>query len=193
MSRILITGASGFIGSTLYQALKEQYEITALSSSKNGEGYINLNLLDTNACKEFFKDKKFDIIIHAAAIAHGVNKINDLRVDQANILMTKNIFNFLDVSQSKIIFLSSVAVYSYKNKGEYISVVDTPYPVSAYGKSKLECEKIIVSTNPSSYSILRICPVFTRDNLVDVKKRIILPVFKKPFLTIQERKYSLVE
>ncbi|WP_278351969.1 NAD-dependent epimerase/dehydratase family protein [Chryseobacterium gleum] len=190
-AKLLLTGASGFIGSQIYKALKEDFDVTAISSSSLGEEYTTLNLLNENDCKNFFKNKKFDFIIHAAAIAHGKNKNDTMKVGEANIVMTKNIFNSLDVKNTKVIFLSSVSVYSFKNNKEIISVNDQPLPVTEYGKSKLICENLLKEKKPVSLHILRLTPVYTENNLKDLGKRVFLPVLKFPFITKQARIYSL--
>ncbi len=190
-AKLLLTGASGFIGSQIYKALKDKFDVTAISSNAVGEEYTALNLLNENACKDFFKDKEFDFIIHAAAIAHGQNKSNTMSVGEANICMTKNILNFLDVKNTKIIFLSSVSVYSFKNNNETISVNDKPLPVTDYGESKLVCENLLKQKNPQSLHVLRLAPVYTENNLKDLGKRVFLPVLKTPFFTKQKRVYSL--
>jgi len=190
-AKLLLTGASGFIGERIFAELKDDFEITAISSSAKSKIFTKLNLLDANACHDFFKNKKFDVIIHAAAIAHGKNNVNNIPVDQANVLMTNNIFNNLNVEQSIVVYLSSVAVYSYKNKKECISIYDNPIPVTNYGKSKLKCEEILQKLSAKSLHILRLAPVYSESNMKDLAKRVFLPVLKIPFLTKHRRVYSL--
>lgn len=57
--RILITGANGYIGKTLYNDLKLKYNVIALSRQE-------LNVTDLQQVKNYFKDKYFDVIIHCA-------------------------------------------------------------------------------------------------------------------------------
>lgn len=189
-AKLLLTGASGFIGSQIYKALKDDFEVTAIASSSKHQDFTALDLLDGKACRDFFHDKKFDLIIHAAAIAHGKNNTTT-SVGDANIQMTRNIFNSLDSKDSTVVYLSSVSVYSFKNNKETISVQDVPIPVTEYGESKLACEKIIQERNPKTLHILRLAPVYSETNLNDLGKRVFLPVFKVPFFTKQERIYSL--
>lgn len=190
-AKLLLTGATGFIGSQIYNTLKNDFEVIAISSSSKNQNFTVVNLLDEDACKDFFYDKKFDFVIHAAAIAHGKNHFNNMSVGEANILMTNNIFNSLDIKETSVIYLSSVSVYSFKNNKEVISVQDKPIPVTEYGDSKLACEKIIKDKGPKSLHILRLAPVYSEANLHDLGKRVFLPVFKVPFATKQERMYSL--
>ncbi|MEC3877600.1 NAD-dependent epimerase/dehydratase family protein [Chryseobacterium salviniae] len=190
-AKVLLTGASGFIGKRIFEELKDDFEITAISSSAKSKIFTKLNLLDASACHTFFKNKKFDVIIHAAAIAHGKNNVNSISVDQANVLMTNNIFNNLNVEESIVIYLSSVAVYSYKNNKECISIYDKPIPVTKYGKSKLKCEEILQKISTKSLHILRLAPVYSENNMKDLGKRVFLPILKVPFLTKHQRIYSL--
>lgn len=189
-AKLLLTGASGFIGSQLHKALASEFEVTALASTETN-GNVALNLLNEKDCKDFFEDKKFDFIIHAAAIAHGKKKGSTMGVGEANILMTKNIFNALDTQNTTVIFLSSVSVYSFKNNKEITSVKDAPIPVTEYGESKLTCEKLLKDKKSKSLHILRLAPVYTENDLKDLGKRVFLPVLKTPFFTKQERIYSL--
>jgi dTDP-4-dehydrorhamnose reductase len=58
-TRILITGANGYIGKSLYKALKDKYNIICASRKE-------LDVTDLNNVKEYFRDKYFDVIIHCA-------------------------------------------------------------------------------------------------------------------------------
>lgn len=57
--KILITGANGYIGKSLYDILKDKYNVTAVSRKE-------LDVTDLNNVKEYFRDKYFDVIIHCA-------------------------------------------------------------------------------------------------------------------------------
>lgn len=72
--KILITGSKGYIGTALYNALKNKHEVVGL-------GKKDLDLTNLNQVKEFFKNKYFDVIIHCA-ITGG----NRLDIDNSNIL-----------------------------------------------------------------------------------------------------------
>lgn len=66
--KILVTGASGFIGKYLTTHLSNNHEISSPSSRE-------LDLTDTISVNKFFKDRQFDIVIHAAV--RGRNNVQD--------------------------------------------------------------------------------------------------------------------
>jgi len=57
--KILITGANGYIGKSLHNALKDEYDVTGITRN-------NFDLTDVDATFNFFIDKYFDVVIHCA-------------------------------------------------------------------------------------------------------------------------------
>lgn len=59
--RILITGANGYIGKSLYNALKDKYDVTAITRT-------SFDLTDSIALSKFFESRySFDVVLHCAA------------------------------------------------------------------------------------------------------------------------------
>ncbi len=154
MQNILITGASGFIGQNLTMHLKNHSLITI--SRKNGFDY---NLIDN----DFLDNNKIEIIIHLAGKAHDLKKTsNDSEYYEANTDLTRTLFDsFLKSKAKTFIYLSSVK--AVKDFIETSLTEDTePTPISAYGKSKYEAEKYILSKKLDSNKklfILRPCMI----------------------------------
>ena len=75
--KILVTGASGLIGSNLVESLqKEGYDVRATYRTKienisNGVEWVKGDLLDFNFCKDITKD--VDIVFHCAANTSGAH------------------------------------------------------------------------------------------------------------------------
>src|SRR5579864_4271644 len=59
MTKLLVTGSTGFIGRNLIEYLSPDYEVFAPSSSE-------LNLLDASAVREYLCANHFDAVVHAA-------------------------------------------------------------------------------------------------------------------------------
>ena len=61
MKKILITGKSGYIASTLIKYLSKNHAVTAV-------GREDFNLANQSDCRAFFLDKTYDIVIHCAVM-----------------------------------------------------------------------------------------------------------------------------
>lgn len=163
---ILLTGASGFIGTHLLTALINKYgvdSIVALTSKPiDNVQYILHNNYSFSA--DIFKEYKFEnieTIIHAGAFTPKNSKeSNHIEKCNSNIYNTQKLLSCEFPKLKEIIFLSTLDVYGNDSPIHEKSIVD---PVSLYGSSKLYCEKIIeayAKENKKSYQILRIGHVY---------------------------------
>ena len=166
--KILITGASGFIGSFIVEeALKRGFETWAAvrkSSSKvylldERINFIELNLSSKEQLVEQLKGKGFDYVVHAAGVTKCLNKQDFSRI---NTLGTKNLVDALmevGMPLKRLVFISSLSIFgAIKEQQPYeeIRETDSPQPNTAYGKSKLEAEKYLESLGTRvPYIILR--------------------------------------
>lgn len=169
--KILITGASGFIGSFLVEeALSRGYDTWAGIRKSSNLDYLQdqrIKFIDFNfnnkgdlekQLLEFrLKNGKFDYIIHNAGVTKCLNKDHFDRVNYQN---TVNFIDALISTQNvpcKFIFMSSLSVMG---KGDEtgrkpFSIKDTPKPNTAYGISKIKAENYIRSTKALPYLIFR--------------------------------------
>lgn len=153
--KILLTGANGFLGNYLKNELKKSFVLKTLSRSSSD---YNIDLLNKNI---LFNDK-FDLVIHAAGKAHLVpsneKEFNDFY--ETNVNGTLNLLEGLRVSglPQKFVFISSVSVYGLSD-GFFINENSPLLANDAYGKSKIEAEKIIINWCKQynvKYTILRL-------------------------------------
>ena len=166
MSKLLITGANGFIGSHLVEtAIQRGYEVHAgvrASSNKkwltNSEiVFVEMDFEDPETLAQLFQQHKYKYIVHCV----GVTKTSSLEVFQkVNYEYVKLLVDQIRVNDcipEKLIFLSSLAAYGPVDlqQNDIVSNDSTPHPVTQYGKSKLAAEKFLESTVDIPYVILR--------------------------------------
>ena len=166
--KILITGASGFIGSFIVEeALKQGFETWAAIRKSSSKEYlqderihfIELNLSSKAQLIEQLRPHQFDYVVHAAGVTKCLNKADFRRINTEG---TKNLVDaLLDLQMplKRFVFLSSLSVFgAIKEQLPYdeIREDDTPKPNTEYGRSKLEAERYIDSIGSRlPYIILR--------------------------------------
>lgn len=111
--KILVTGGSGFIGTNLIQKLKGLKADILNVDLKKPKYDVKTEILDLTNTKFPFLDKEFDYVIHLAALTnHRMCSDNEKAFD-TNVTATFKFFNKLvDKKVKKIVFMSSIVVYS---------------------------------------------------------------------------------
>ena len=168
MKKILITGASGFIGSFIVEeALARGMEVWAGVRKSSSRRYlqnerihfIDLNLDSKEQLKQQLSSHTFDYIVHAAGVTKCINKADFFRVNTEGTHHLVDALIELQMPLEHFVFISSLSVFGAireKQPYEPIRDTDTPQPNTAYGQSKLEAEKVIKKrSTPFPYTILR--------------------------------------
>ena len=140
--KILITGANGYIGKSLYNALKDKYDVTAVTRT-------DFDLIDAVAMSKFFKSQRlFDVVLHCAVA--GAANPRDINWDIADINLTMY-YNLLKFKQyySKLIHFGSGA--------------ETHLPDTPYGYSKKVIAKSIL--HQDNFHNIKIFGVFDENEL----------------------------
>ena len=168
MKNILITGASGYIGSCLYFFLKKKNFLASIDKNSNKYFKVNkCNLLNKTKLNKIIKSLKPDLVIHLAAQSLVDEKINKKKYYSNNVLATKNLVEvMIKNSINNIIFSSTAALYNFNNKA--LKENDKINPKSTYAKTKYLCEKIIKNSQLNSV-ILRffnVCSALTKPRLI---------------------------
>lgn len=148
--RVLITGATGFVGYHLIKsALANDLEVyanvrhltTAAHLKDFPINYVNLDLSSIYLLKENIEEKRYDYIVHAAAVTKAknlddYNKINAIYTRNLAIAASKSTYRI-----KKFVFISSLAALGPLNqKNEKLTDNGASNPVTNYGISKALAE-----------------------------------------------------
>lgn len=148
MKKVLITGQSSYVGNSFKTWVQKYYseEIQVETVGMRSREWEKISL------------NKFDVVLHVAGIAH-------IRENDENREMYYQINRDLAVEVAKkakkegvkhYIFLSSMSVFGL-NSGTITSETKLK-PLSAYGKSKLEAEKILSTLSDSNFVVQIVRP-----------------------------------
>lgn len=139
--KILITGISGLLGSTLNIVLKR-------SGHKIYD--IPLDISNGEAIKKWLKpNQSFDWVIHTAAVTNVSHCEKNQKLCYAtNVIGTRNIRELAKKTNAKLMHMSTVSVLSGNDKGNS-KETDVPYPKNFYNVGKLLAEQISLEYDKS--------------------------------------------
>ncbi|AXH57823.1 MULTISPECIES: GDP-mannose 4,6-dehydratase [Pseudomonas syringae group genomosp. 2] len=150
MSRILLTGANGFVGKALHKRLlEENHEVfgTVRSSSDSlmsDQQYSLLDVCNRDEVDEVVQRVKPTHLVHLAAISSVANSFKDpLLTWNTNIIGTLNLMESLkkNTPDCFVLFVSSSEVYGESFKtGELLTEEAVCHPMNPYAASKLAAE-----------------------------------------------------
>ena len=186
--QILVTGASGFVGSNLVPYLRRAgYSIRA--ASRSGYEHRMPDLGDRNADWRSLLSE-IHTVIHLAGLADSNNARDHEEINHRATARLVEQARGLGVKH--FILVSSVAAQVGFSSTHIVREDDQPLPVSAYGKSKLSAEKAVQNSG-IAYTILRPTAMYGKDirgNLALLTKLARLPI-PLPFGSLNGRRSML--
>lgn len=143
MSRVLVTGASGLLGSAVALRLAGRHEVFALSHSRptafRGVEGVACDLRNPRAVRESVARIRPEIVVHAAALT-GVDSCERDPGDAVavNVWGTRNLLDACRDVAEMFCYISTDFVFD-GSRGPYREA-DIPFPVNVYGCTKLAGE-----------------------------------------------------
>jgi nucleoside-diphosphate-sugar epimerase len=169
--KILVTGATGFIGKNLVNALigkgHEVFCVVRKTSKIDHLKEKNISiavadLLDKGEAEKVLSEAGPEVVFHCAAT---VMEKDEDKLHDVNVTSTRNICqSCLDNHVKRLVYLSSIAVISGNDKVPLTD--DLPYKASSpYGRSKIEAEKVVVDFREKGLAaaVIRPCMVYGED------------------------------
>ena len=211
MSKVLITGGGGYIGSMLStELLKDGHEVTIIDLMKYDKGslnhlyfhknfkLINKDIRNLKVMKKLVANHEFIIPLAALVGAPLCEKYKKEAIE-INYKAIKNLTKMM-TARNKIIYLTTNSGYGIGEKNKYCDENSPLKPISLYGRTKCDSEEEIVS-NLKNYICFRLATVFgfsyrmRSDLLVNnfvytaIKKKkltIFEPHFRRNFIHIRD-------
>ncbi len=168
MQKVIVTGANGFIGSQLMTQLHRMgFEARGLIRESSDISLIPEELHPHLHHVDYFKPEQlydalsgYEIVYHLAGMTKAFKRSELMR---ANVDVTRHLLKAAIDNESvqHFVFLSSQAAAGQAaSEGQCKLESDACKPVSGYGKSKLEAEKLLHHCEDIDWTIVRPASVF---------------------------------
>lgn len=142
MKKILLTGATGFIGRNILPILQKEYDVCAPKRQ-------DLNLLDFETVRDFLHENRFDVVIQGA----NPNPVKNAQADKPENMLEDSMRMFMNFYQmqdcyGKLLYFGSGAEYGKSQDivlGSETQIGET-IPKDSYGLAKLWMNEITRSS-----------------------------------------------
>jgi dTDP-4-dehydrorhamnose reductase len=151
--RVLVTGASGLIGSNLAAAAAQQsWSVLGTFGAQpveiEGTESVGFDMADRKACVAAAMEFEPDVVVHAAGGVALSRYEREPYIAQLDFVGAEHTLAAARAVRARYVLVSCDWVHSgYRPAGLRFSESDLPDPVNAYGRSKLACEEATMRSN----------------------------------------------
>ena len=148
--RVLLFGANGQLGRSLYIELIPYFDVipcinnNSLGNELFENSEIIIDISNSIQVKDIISNSKPDIIINSAAYTN-VDKC-ETEKDTAYRINVGGVKNIIKAIDKKVHFIQISTDYVFDGEKKDYTEIDSTYPKSYYGKTKLEAENLIRGT-----------------------------------------------
>jgi len=159
--KILVTGASGLLGSALLKvALQSGVIVVPAYNSHPLNGGLQMDITEQSQVDATIRQVAPDYVIHTAAFTDvDACEIEPQRAWNVNAFGTKNVAEACEEHGARLIYISTDYVFDGQG-GPYSEEAPT-HPINAYGESKLAGERFTL--NGSVNAVGRVCVLYGPD------------------------------
>ena len=176
---VLVTGASGFVGSSLlasYPAERQRIGLVRPGRAGTASGGLSFRTID--GWSEESLTRAFagvDAVVHAASVVHHPGA-TEAEYARFNVEGTRALLRACKAAGvGRLVFISTIKVHGEEPRA---AIIDESTPVvgdSPYARTKIEAERLVLqaaSEGGISTAVLRLCPVFGRGDKSNVQTMI---------------------
>ena len=144
--KIVVTGASGFVGTSLVPFLEQRgHDVVPLSPVQVAGDICVISPANVEGA---------DVVVHLAALAHA-NDVDPAEVHRVNVEGTRAVQQACEKAEvPRIVFLSSIKALA-ESSVQPLKENDTAAPEDAYGRAKLAAEEMLLARDKTRAVIVR--------------------------------------
>ena len=183
---LLVTGATGFLGSRIVRAYEKNCQIYA-------PGHQEMDICDMASVKTYMEKVRPQAAVHCAAVSDtGWCQEHPEESWRINVEGTEHIARACKDLGTKLIFCSSDQIYFGSNGMEPHREDEKVNPAGEYGRQKLEAEKRCMEFSPDSVC-LRLCWMYDRERLLEKEHGNFLTAFLQALREEREMSYPVYD